>query len=118
MQDRATKKQKELLEYIDTFIQEHGYGPSYREIMRALGYKSVSTVATHIRALIAKGLLEKGQDNARTLRVVREFTPAQTNEEAFRKLLEEKRSQLISMPGDNSSDIAAVSRVIELLFDR
>ena len=33
----------------------YGYGPNYREIMRALNYKSVSTVAIHIDNLIAKG---------------------------------------------------------------
>lgn len=117
MQERATKKQQKLLEYIDTFIQENGYGPSYREIMRALEYKSVSTVATHIRALITKGLLEKGQDNARTLRVVRESTPNVSVEDKLRQLLEEKRSQLISTPGNNAEDIASVTRTIELLFD-
>ena len=43
-----TKKQYELLLFIDNFIKDNGYGPSYREIMRALNYKSVSTVAVHI----------------------------------------------------------------------
>lgn len=70
MSDRSTKRQKELLEYVDRFIKEHGYGPSYREIMRALGYKSVSTVAIHIDGLIAKGYLRKTTHSARSLEVV------------------------------------------------
>ncbi len=48
MTERSTKKQKELLAYVDNFIKEHGYGPSYREVMSGMGYKSVSTVAVHI----------------------------------------------------------------------
>ena len=67
---RSTKRQKELLEYVDAFIQEHGYGPSYREIMNAIGYKSVSTVAIHIEGLIAKGFLRKTDNSARSLEVV------------------------------------------------
>lgn len=67
---RSTKRQRELLNFVDTFIQGHGYGPSYREIMRALGYKSVSTVAIHIDGLIAKGYLRKNDHSARSLEVI------------------------------------------------
>ena len=70
MAERSTKRQKELLDYVDTFIQEHGYGPSYREIMNAIGYKSVSTVAIHIDGLIQKGFLRKRDNSARSLEVV------------------------------------------------
>lgn len=71
VQDRPSKKQQELLSFIDGFIKGNGYGPSYREVMRALGYKSVSTVATHIDALITKGYLRKGDGySARSLEVV------------------------------------------------
>ena len=70
MEQRPTKKQKELLSFIDGFIKGNGYGPSYREIMRALDYKSVSTVATHVDGLIARGWLVKKDNSARTLEVV------------------------------------------------
>lgn len=68
--DRSSKRQKELLNFVDGFIQGHGYGPSYREIMRALGYKSVSTVAIHINGLIDKGYLHKRDHSARSLEVI------------------------------------------------
>lgn len=67
---RPTKKQRELLSFIDGFIKGNGYGPSYREVMRALEYKSVSTVATHIDGLIARGFLRKETHSARSLEVV------------------------------------------------
>lgn len=68
---RPSKKQRELLSFIDGFIAGHGYGPSYREVMRALNYKSVSTVAIHIDNLITKGHLRKKDHSARSLEVVK-----------------------------------------------
>ncbi len=69
-ESRPSKKQRELLQFIDGFIKGYGYGPSYREIMRSLNYKSVSTVATHIDNLIAKGHLVKKDNSARSISVV------------------------------------------------
>ena len=71
-ESRPSKKQRELLTFIDGFIAGHGYGPSYREIMRALNYKSVSTVAVHVNGLITKGHLVKRDRSARSLEVVKQ----------------------------------------------
>jgi SOS-response transcriptional repressor LexA len=70
--ERATKKQQELLQFIGDFLKEHAYAPSYREVMVALGYKSVSTVAVHVDALIAKGYLTKSDKSARSIRLASE----------------------------------------------
>lgn len=67
---RPTKKQFELLNYVTNFIKEHGYGPSYREIMMGLEYRSVATVAVHIQNLITNGYLAKRDRSARSLYVV------------------------------------------------
>lgn len=64
---RPTKKQKELLAFIESFIAAHGYSPSYREIMKGLGYTSVATVALHINSLIKRGHLNKRDYSARSL---------------------------------------------------
>ncbi len=72
--ERATKKQQELLQFIGDFLREHDYAPSYREIMAALGYKSVSTVAVHVDGLIAKGYLVKSDKSARSIRLASERT--------------------------------------------
>jgi repressor LexA len=66
---RPTKKQKELLNFIETFIAEHGYSPSYREIMQGLQYTSVATVALHVNNLIKRGHLRKRDHSARSLEV-------------------------------------------------
>lgn len=73
---RPTKKQKELLGYIEGFIAEHGYSPSYREIMNGLEYTSVATVALHVGNLIKRGHLRKRDHSARSLEVVATETSA------------------------------------------
>lgn len=66
---RPTKKQAELLDFISQFIAEHGYGPSYREIMSGLDYSSVATVAVHVNNLVANGQLIKKDRSARSLEI-------------------------------------------------
>lgn len=67
---RPTKKQRELLTFIDDFIKEHGYSPSYREIMNGCNYNSVATVAVHVNNLIKRGHLQKKGRSARSIEVV------------------------------------------------
>jgi repressor LexA len=73
---RPTKKQRELLGFIETFIGEHGYSPSYREIMNGLKYTSVATVALHVNNLIKRGHLRKRDRSARSLEVVTSVSEA------------------------------------------
>ncbi len=67
---RPTKKQRQLLTFIEEFIQSKGYSPSYREIMSGLNYTSVATVALHVNNLIKRGHLQKRDHSARSLEVV------------------------------------------------
>ena len=71
---RPTKKQKQLLEFVEEFIAEHGYSPSYREIMNGVGYTSVATVALHINNLIKRGHLVKRDNSARSLEPTKQVT--------------------------------------------
>jgi SOS-response transcriptional repressor LexA len=73
---RPTKKQRELLTFIQTFITEHGYSPSYREIMSGLNYTSVATVSLHVNNLIKRGHLKKRDHSARSLEVADAAEPA------------------------------------------
>jgi SOS-response transcriptional repressor LexA len=91
---RPTKKQKELLSFIEAFITQHGYSPSYREIMNGLQYTSVATIALHVNSLIKRGHIRKRDHEARSLEVVdMNETPAITSNritEAQEKWLVEK----------------------------
>lgn len=66
-----TKKQRAVLDYIESFIQEHNYTPSYREIADGLGLSSPSTVHGHIQALCEKGVINTADDgSARSIELV------------------------------------------------
>jgi repressor LexA len=62
---RTSDKADRILEYVNQFVQEHGYAPSVREIGAAVGLRSTASVSYHIQALQDKGLLlspgEKGR---------------------------------------------------------
>lgn len=73
---RPTKKQRELLRFIEQFIAENGYSPSYREIMKGCNYNSVATVAVHINNLISRGHLKKRDNSARSLEVIADTSQA------------------------------------------
>ena len=79
---RPTKKQRELLLFISTFIAAHGYSPSYREIMKGLSYTSVATVALHVNSLIKRGHLIKRDYSARSLELTHpiDAKPITTNQ--------------------------------------
>ena len=109
MQERPTKKQKELLSFIDGFIKGNGFGPSYREIMRGLDYKSVSTVAIHVDGLIARGWLVKKDNSARSLEVV------YSDQSATEKEIRAKIRELEKDEQDHASDIKTLESALRLL---
>ncbi len=84
MKKPLTKKQKRTLDYVSSFIEQHGYSPSYREIANGLKLNSVATVAQHIDSLVSKGLLTKGNNSARSLMPVSEVESAVFDEKAVR----------------------------------
>lgn len=108
--NRPTKKQQELLSFIDGFIKGNGYGPSYREVQRALDYKSVSTVATHVNSLITKGFLIKRTYSARSLEVVQPDSPQA--ESASTRLLKRREAELREKGEDERADVLKEALVI------
>jgi repressor LexA len=71
MAEPLTKRQKEVLDYVTQFIEMYGYAPSYREIASHFKYGSVATVAEHIESLVSKGMLQKGENEARSIQLVK-----------------------------------------------
>jgi repressor LexA len=108
---RPTKKQRELLGFIENFIAEHGYSPSYREIMAGLNYNSVATVALHVNNLIKRGHLQKRDHSARSLEVAQSTEPTKikTNQIApgEEKWLVEKVEHAFAQ-AENGVNIASV----------
>lgn len=55
---QLTPRQREILELIQSFIEEFGMPPTRAEIARQLGFKSANAAEEHLRALQKKGVLE------------------------------------------------------------
>ncbi|HEV2147532.1 MAG TPA: hypothetical protein VGR37_09045 [Longimicrobiaceae bacterium] len=66
-----TRKQRELIDYLTTYIRDNGYSPTYEEIARRFGYRSRSTVHEHIRNLVNKGLVRVNPKRIRSIEVLR-----------------------------------------------
>ena len=63
----VSKKQEEILNYIDKTIKSNGYSPTVREICQAVGVKSTSTVQYHLKKLIDLGFLNKSENISRSI---------------------------------------------------
>lgn len=62
-------RQEQMLGFIQDWIKKHGYPPAVREIGRALGLRSSSTVHMHLKQLEAKGYLKRNPSKPRAIEV-------------------------------------------------
>ena len=65
-----TRRQRQVLDFITSFIRENGYSPSYEEIGEGLGLSSLATVHKHISNLDQKGYLKRDYNRSRSIDVV------------------------------------------------
>lgn len=72
----VTRRQKEVLDAIEAFVERHGYAPSLEEIGRSLKLSSVSTVHKHLTNLQRKGLLSREWNRGRSVTVTPPAAPA------------------------------------------
>ncbi|MDQ2948656.1 MAG: transcriptional repressor LexA [Acidobacteriota bacterium] len=68
-----TKRQKEVLDYIADFVDEHGYSPSYEELAQGLKLASLATVHKHIEGLEARNYLRRGFNQSRSIEVAPKY---------------------------------------------
>lgn len=68
--EKLTNRQKEVLDYIKSYVASHGYPPAVREIGKALGLNSPATIQSHITALESKGYIKKTNSKYRSLEIV------------------------------------------------
>lgn len=64
---KKTSMTEQIYEYLQAVIPEQGYAPSVREIGKAVGLKSPSTVHFHLKRLQEQGLIEKGDFKGRAI---------------------------------------------------
>lgn len=66
-----TKRQREVYEFVGSFIEENGYAPSLEEIAEHFGLSSVATVHEHLANLEEKGVLRRDPNRSRAVELTR-----------------------------------------------
>lgn len=62
-----TQRQRQVYDFVRTFIVEKGYSPSFEEIGMGVGLASTATVYKHVQNLDRKGLLSRSYNRARSI---------------------------------------------------
>lgn len=65
-----SKRQKEILDYLEEYLGEHGYAPSFEEIARRFTYSSLATVHEHLENLRRKGYIRKTYNESRSIELM------------------------------------------------
>jgi repressor LexA len=63
-------RQREILEFVNSHVDAHGYPPTVREIGGAVGLTSPSTVHAHLARLETAGLIRRDPTKPRALEVI------------------------------------------------
>ncbi len=75
-----TKRQREILDYLNEFIQQHGYAPSLEEIGQRFGLSSLATVHKHMTNLETKGFIKRSWNRSRSVELLAGQTGARSIE--------------------------------------
>ena len=65
-----TKRQREIFDWLASYIADHGYAPSFEEIGRHFGFTSLATVHEHVSNLERKGYIRKSFNQSRSIELV------------------------------------------------
>ncbi|HEX6897524.1 MAG TPA: transcriptional repressor LexA [Bryobacteraceae bacterium] len=85
-----TKRQKEVLDFIADFVEQHGYSPSYEELAQGLNLASLATVHKHIEALESRNYLRRQFNQSRSLDVAPKYLQERKSSR--------KSAQLLAIP--------------------
>lgn len=64
-----TKRQKQLIDYLNNYISDHGYAPTLAEVGAYFGLSSLATVHKHLHNLEQKGFIKRQHNHSRALEV-------------------------------------------------
>src|ERR1700683_186983 len=67
-----TKRQKQLIDYLNDYISEHGYAPTLAEVGQYFGLSSLATVHKHLHNLEQKGFIKRLHNHSRALEITTE----------------------------------------------
>ena len=69
-----TRRQQQIVDFLGQWQQAHGSMPSFQEVADQFGFRSLNSVATHVRLLRQKGVLGGEPGKVRALRVLTPLT--------------------------------------------
>jgi repressor LexA len=69
-QRELTKRQREIFDFVKRYVGEHGYPPTVRDIGKAIGLTSSSTVHAHLANLEKLGVLRRDPTKPRAIEVL------------------------------------------------
>jgi repressor LexA len=64
-----TKRQKQMVDFLQNYIEQHGYAPTLAEVGEYFGLSSLATVHKHLRNLESKGFIRRVHNHSRALEV-------------------------------------------------
>jgi repressor LexA len=67
-----TKRQQEIFDFVKRYVSEHGYPPTVRDIGKAIGLASSSTVHAHLANLEKAGMLRRDPTKPRAIEVLKD----------------------------------------------
>ena len=65
-----TRRQKQILDFLESHIAEHDYAPSFEEIATEFGFRSLATVHEHLTNLERKGYISRAHNESRGIDLV------------------------------------------------
>jgi len=66
----VTRRQREILDFITSQLEEKGYAPSFEEIARQFGFHSLATVHEHLTNLERKGYIRRAHNESRAIEII------------------------------------------------
>nr|MBA3559369.1 transcriptional repressor LexA [Gemmatimonadaceae bacterium] len=74
-----TRRQREILDYLNGYLEANEYAPSFEEIARHFNYNSLATVHEHLTNLERKGYIKRTYNESRAIEVL----PSEVNPRAI-----------------------------------
>jgi repressor LexA len=109
-----TSRQQEILAFVNSHVDEHGYPPTVREIGQAVGLTSPSTVHAHLAKLETAGLIRRDATKPRALEVIE---GGRSRRGAVVELVPTRQSTVLPLVGEVAagSPVVAEDRVEDYL---
>ena len=64
-----TRRQKQILDYLESYIRANGYAPSFEEIAEHFHFASLATVHEHLTNLERKGYINRAHNESRSTEI-------------------------------------------------